>query len=715
MKNLGGAARISGGDRLLDLLTAEFHDTHQAYELFDEFLQQSTFNRHFCLRLLAIARQKTGVAWEIRRLAIVMLEHQILRISPNNFADFDFLLAELQLKPPGLDHVLANSVLAEGYSTTELQFFVVEFRRKLERLNRVHKKIQGRATSDTALHEFIELSRCECKLSLARYLFTPVEIVDRILGQVQVTNGVKDLHRAQPRFVADEIARSLDLLPNFEAEILKRLSDSSRIYWVAEKTSSEINSLVEYPATSVALVVKPPGSDYEFQFKRAGRKGRNSLGVVYARNGFTVPPSHRLDGGSMQYLLRGEAQSASRLAAIYHLVHGTEAPLPKYISRTTIDTIPVQHKEVQTLRYFTEAGIFGDGFPEMRVAMAESVLAFRREGYPQLPDLPGDLGLTAQFVGVVAPSQAILSGTSSFRLNKLTTYLSEDGPERYFKDGLLQAYTANDARRFADAVLEEVLGVYRPPDVSYRNHRQYVDAALRLAANRALADSVYLSLLEQTARFWGTLLAVRAYSRGESFVGRNVGLRSVWDQGQWKVRIIFMDHDALMVPGPRSDDFHAHRSLPSMRIDERYIWDRSDPELFPTCVAGYLESIYRIGNDREVEGRALARRVLKDAYKKTQHELLTNPRLRPFFNQSFLQRLLVFDTLVAGYLHGKPETEAWTTWKAEMKEMLATKGYRQNAFEAYAEIFESNRPFLERYSYLFNSNSRNNGSTGADC
>lgn len=714
MKNLGGAARISSGDRLLELLKTEFPNTHQAYELFDDFLQQSGFNRGYCLILLAIARQRTGVAWEIRRLATLMLEHQILRIPPNNFADFDFLLTELQLKPPGPDEVVANSVLAEGYSTIEPRLFVAEFRRKLERVNRVHKKIQGRATSDAALREFIELSRCECKLSLARYLFTPAEIVGRILGQVQVTNGVKDFAGAQPRFVAGEIARSLDRLPNFEAEILKRLTDSSQIYWVAEKTSSEINSLVEYPATSVALVVKPPGSNYEFEVKRAGRKGRNSLDVVYARKGYTVPPSHRLDGGSMQYLLRSEAQSASRLAAIYRLVHGTDAPLPSYIARTTIDAIPVQQTEVQTLRYFTEAGIFGDRFPEMREAMAESVGAFRREGYPELPDLPGDLGLTARFLGVVAPSQAILSGTSSFRLDKLANYLSEDGPERYFRDGLQQAYTADDARKFADALLEEVLGVYFPPDVGYRNQRQYVDEALGLPANRARADSAYLSLLEQSAKFWGTLLAVRSYSRGESFAGRNVGLRSVWDHGQWEVKIIFMDHDALIVPGPRSEDFHAHRSLPSMRIDERYIWDRSNPELFPTCVAGYLQSIYRIGNALEVKGRALARRVLRRTYKKTQQQMLTNPGLRPFFNQAFLQRLLVFDTLVAGYLHCQPETAAGTIWKNEMKKMLATNGYRENAFEAYVEIIESNRPFLERYSYLFNSNSRNNGSTGAD-
>ena len=698
MNNRAAATRVSSVDYLKDeLLFAEFRDTQQAHKLLDEFLQHSTFSKQFCLQLLSQINESRGVSWELRRLAILMLEHQSLLIAQNSFADFDFLLTALRFKQSGTDRPVASWVLQEGYSTTDFRAFVPEFRRRLARLDRVHRKIKGKQTSKVALREFVSTSFSECKLTLGRYLFTPQEVVDRILGQLQVTKALPDLGGAR--------GPQLQSLPPFEAEILRRLVDSSHVYWVADHTSSRINSLIEYPATSVVLVVKPPGSDYEFEFKRAGRKGRNSLGVVFARNGYTVPPSHRLDGGSMQYLLRFEASAAARIASVYHRVHKSQAPVPAYISRTTIDAIPIRNTPVPALRYFSDAGIFGEGFSRMRVAMGESVAAFTREGYPRMPSLPGDVGLAAQFIGVVGPSQAVLTGTSSFRLNKLATYLSNEGPETYFREGLNQPYTAAEAKAFADTILEEVLGVYKVPNINYRDQGQYVDAALSLPANRTRADEVYLSILEQTARFWGTLMAVRGYSRGESFVGRNVGLRSVWEGGHWKVKVIFMDHDALIIPGPHSDDFAAHRGLGSMRLDERYIWESVDTSLFPTCIAGYLRRIYRIQDEKEREGRSLVSRVLKDAYKKTQQTLLSNQQLRSLFNTSFLRRLLVFDTLAGGLLHANPESPSWQAWKKQMTDMLNAHGYRQNSFQAYAEIIESHRPFLERHAYLFNSNS----------
>lgn len=701
MKNLGRPSRSSSRNRLLNLLTTEFEEAHQANDLFDEFLRHETYNETLCLSLLAMAKQKPEVSWNIRRLAILMLEHQILKLHPDNLQAFDLLLTRLQLKEPGLDRGMVSSVLREGYSTTDLRNFVAEFRSRLERLNRVHDQIRGRRTGEAALRDFIELSRCDCKLSLARYLFEPDEIVDEILRRLQVSDGVQDLDTSQPQFVKDERTRATNLLPDFEARILKRLCETSNIYWVSETTSSEINALVEYPISTVVLVIKPPGSDVEFEIKRAGRKGPNSLSVVYARDGYTVPPSHRLDGGSMQWLLRYEARAASRFGLIYRLVHGTEAPIARYISRSTVYSVPVQEAEAQTLTYFTEPNCFGRRFREMRVAMEESVAAFKSEGYGNLPDLPGDLGLTAQFIGLVAPAQAILCGTTSFRLDKLAAYLSSDGSNQYFKDGLKAGYSRHDARRFADAILEEILGCYRPPDVRYQSYKQYLAAAFAVAENRSRADRVYLSLVQQIAKCWGTLLGVRGYSRGESFVARNVGLKSIWDAGEWKVQIIFMDHDALVVSGPGDKAFFAHGALPNMALDESFIWGTSSAEQISTSEVGYLQKIYRIGEVLKAEGEALARVALRAAYKKTQNELLTNPRLRSLFNKEFLEKLFDWNRLVGGYLQANGSRSARTGWKKGMREMLSAKRYSPASFDTYLEALENNRAFLERYSFLF--------------
>jgi len=50
-------------------------------------------------------------------------------------------------------------------------------------------------------------------------------------------------------------------LPDYEAQILKMLCGAAQVYWVSDTTSARINSLLEYPTTTVVLVIKPPGSD----------------------------------------------------------------------------------------------------------------------------------------------------------------------------------------------------------------------------------------------------------------------------------------------------------------------------------------------------------------------------------------------------------------------------------------------------------------------
>ena len=709
MTNPGRIPRGSSRSRLFSLLEAEFPDASQAYDLFDEFLRQQTYHQDFCLKLLATARGETGAPWEIRRLATLMLEHQTLKLHSNNPEDFDFLLTQLKLKQSSaIDQAIVSSVLREGFTTTEPRGFICELKRKLKRLGRVHDQIRGSRTSHHALREFVALSQSDCKLSLTRYLFRPEEVVDEILRHVRITDGVRDIDPSASRHVSEEMKCELDRLPDFEASILKRLCATGDIYWVAEKTSSEINSLVEYPLTTVVLAIKPPGSDLELEIKRAGRKGEHSLNVVYERRGYTVPPTHRLEGGSMRGLLRYEANHGSKLGAIYRLVHRTAAPMGVHVSRSTINSLPAQKGLARTLSYFTEPRLFGEGFRGMRIAMKESVAAFRHEGSAGVPEIPGELGLTAQFIGQVGPAQAIISGTSSLRLDKLATYLSPKGPESYFKKGLGIAYSKRAAKTFADTILEEVLGCYEPPAARYQNHDQYVSAALSVPGNRARADEVYLSLIRQIAKFWGTVLAVRAYSCGESFVARNVGLKSFWNDGRWDVKIIFMDHDALVIPNPRNGRFFAHGDVPNMRIDERYIWGRATPERFAASEVGCLQTIYRVGPALDEQGLQLARLELKAAYSKTQHELLTNPELQRLFSRDVVEHLRDWDLLVDGYLQMNGDKVAAGRWERKMKRMLAAKGYRKDMFAAYVEVMEKNREFLTENSFLFGSNGEKN-------
>jgi len=622
-----------------------------------------------------------------------MLEHQVLKLRPDDLDAFDYLFAELKLKAPGVEHKLSPAVLKEGYSTTEFRPFINEFQRRLARLNRVHRQIRGRKTSPAAISEFVELSRSECKLTLARYLFTPEEVVDRIVRQIRFTDGVKDLDVNQELFIGAEMERVLSRLPNFEAAILRMLCRGPKTYWVSDVTSSQINSLVEYPLTTVVLVIKPPGSEFEFELKRAGRKGDNPFTVVFRRPGYRVAPSHRLDGGSMQWLLRYEARAAAKLGSIFRLVHGHEASIPGYLARTTIFSIPSRIGPAPAYRYFTDSQVFGEQkFEHMREAMTDVVAALKKEEGENLPAVAGDMGLTAEFLSHVAPAQAILSGTSSFRVDKIGVYLSPAGAERYFQHD----YTAAQAKHFADALLEEVLGVYEPPAVECDDYGQYIDAAFRMASNRARADEIFLNLVRQIAELWGTMLGARGHSRGESLVARNVGLKSVWEKGEWRVKLIFMDHDGLSLPDLENGHYYAQTAMPAVLLDERHAWGRANPALFPESLVGYLLSIYRIGSELEKLAQRLAEEGLKAAYVKTQQAILNDVRLQAFFSDVFRSRVFDWDDFVRGYLNGRS-----AKWEKKMRKLFAEKGYEADAFEYYTEAADKGRGFLERNRFLY--------------
>jgi len=674
-------------ERLLSLLTHHFEHDAQAYALVEEFLGNDTYNKAFCTTLIGVARGRTSASWELRRLAVLMLEHQILKLSPRSVNDVDFILTELKLKQQ--TGALSTSLLKEGYTTTNLRKFIPEFRRKLQRFNHVHTKIEGWRTSNEALGDFLELSRSDCKLSLGRYLFTANEVAEKILSQMRDTDGARDLEPVEAGLITGEVKRALERLPDFEAAILKRLYSSGRIYWVTDAIGSEINSLVEYPLSTVVITIKPPGSDVEFEIKRAGIRGDKPLDVVFSRNGWEVSPSHRLHGGDMQWLLRHEARAAAKFSAVYRLVHDTEAPLPGYIARSTIYSIPAGDAEVQTLMYFTDRDVFQNQYNRMRQAMAESVEAFRNDGYGHLHDVPGELGLTAQFISIVSPSQAIITGTSTFRLDKLALYLSDRGPQRYFGS----EYSEDDARRFADALLQELLGHYTPPDAAYETQEQYVAAAL--SANRSRADAIYLSHLNEIGIMWGTLVAVRAYTRGESFVARNVGLKSVWEGGEWKVKIIFMDHDAMGILEPNWGDFAPEETFFGLQLDETYLWGR----VSILGTVGHLRGIYDVSDEVYERGRKLARAEAKKAYEKTQRKLLTEPALSSLFHKQFLDRLEQWDELVRAFLHARSNGGADDNWKAQRKKNFDKK--TQSWFDTHISAMETYAPFLERQSFLF--------------
>ena len=120
----------------MPMLTNEFPEFASHYDLCVQFLRLTTYDHDFCVKLLALARQ-ADASWNVRRLAVLILENQIRKLAQDDLVKFEGLLESLNLRETS--GKITRAILREGYSTTEPRHFVAELQRKLARLDRVHK------------------------------------------------------------------------------------------------------------------------------------------------------------------------------------------------------------------------------------------------------------------------------------------------------------------------------------------------------------------------------------------------------------------------------------------------------------------------------------------------------------------------------------------------------------------------------------------------
>ncbi len=681
--------------RLAAVLPPGLAGDARAVALCADFAPARAYAPDLASRLLEVASGVGAAPWELRRLAALMLQSQVLRIPVADREALAALLSRLGLLAAG--GVLRESVLAEGYTTRELGGFARELRRRLSRARRVLRPLRGEGTSRRAWQGFLAYARREHKLVLARYLFNPRQVAARILGELRSSRGVEHPFAAGRNVVREETARLRASLPAYEAAILDHLCASADIRWIGDRTPAELGALVEAPLSTVVVVAKLPGSDWELEWKRCGRPGDHPVDVVFRRRGQPVPTSHRFDAGSMGTSLQWEAIATSTLARLHRAVHGGEPPVSRVVAMSSIRNVPAgcREGEVNLLDYLTDRRCFGRGFQRMRRAMAESVAAFELESGDELAGLPGELGLTVRFLHKIAPAQALLCGTSSLRLDRIALYLSRAGPRRYLGR---PAHPA-EARELADEVLEAVLGEYVPPRGRYRDPARYVAVALAAPASRARADRVYLGLMRQIGSFWGVLAGAKGYSMGESFVARNVGLRSVWRGGRWEVEIVFMDHDNLHVGGQAGGDFHPVSTTAGMEADESFIMgSRSGP----SSVRGevdYLDAIYRAGRPLARRGRQELLAALAAACRKTRREL-AGPALSELFCKEYVRRVRDWDALLADFVRSAPAARA-AGLRARAARCLAPRGHEPSFIDECAEALAEHGPFLRRYAFLY--------------
>ncbi|HEX7680253.1 MAG TPA: hypothetical protein VF713_19130 [Thermoanaerobaculia bacterium] len=578
-----------------------------ALSIVRDLLRREQFDRAYALRLFTIARDGDE-SHELRCLASLAVEHQF----------------RLALREQATQLLRAMNIDEK----------VDHLRIRIARNEIIHRDIRHGAEG---LRTFLRHTRRECRLYFARYAFTPAEVVAAIRLRTRTTPGRADFPPLVHPCNVDEAAEAMAMLPAYEREIVRLLIDAQAVYWVDESTPSSLNALVEYPAGTVALVVKPPGSDLEIEIKRAGVRGPHPIDVRYHdESGTLVPRHHHLWGASRGDYLRFEAANSALLARVHRFALGTEAPIPRIVTMSRIESLP---GPISLLAHFDD--------PSRRKSLQAALACADRPDLVTPPRFPA-----RRFLEATTPSQAILVGTTSFRLERLLAYLNDCAPF----DG------------DADELFDEIIDDYSPPPGTYPTHAEHVTAAL--AHNRAAADRTYVSLLGQIGRFWGAVLGMRAGSGGESFVIRNAGLRKVWSGHHWQVRFIAMDHDGMNVAGSRQRYFNAPKDVNAFILDLVHILGGPIGRCFFPGEAGALKAIYRVSPTVASKGLAEFRAALCQSYRRTLHAMTTDPRIRELFHEDFLDTIREWDRAVVDFVRNARSAESRTRWRRRTRARL---------------------------------------------
>jgi hypothetical protein len=663
-------------------------------ELFARLLARRTYDPAFAAELMEIARGARGDVWPVRRLACLALEHELLRIAgPEDLLTF---LNGLGLLTETCEYV-RPFVLQEGYSTVTVLQFAGELRQRIARHEHIHAALARdplRGAADFAAH-----SLHECHLALARYLLSPEEVVREIVAQVRTTAGLPHLPKTDP-YNLGEAKRAIESLPPYEREILQLLMAEPVIYWVAEQTPSTLHSLIEYPLGTVVLIIKPPGSDLEIEIKRAGCRGERAIDCVYQHPGakHPVPVHHHFWGGTTGRLVRWELSSAATLARLHRLAYGVESPGSRLVALSGVLDVPTPRGDVSLVSYFGSPQGYGPGFGAMRAAMKEALPRLERDPMHAPGADPGGYETTGRWLAVTSPEQAFVLGTSSFRMDRIAAYLAPDGDDVYFTQGLGVTADNDDRRRLADAVAGEIVPHYTPPPSPFRSYRTYVDALY--TANREPLDATYLDVMAQIGHYFGFYSALRMWSEGESFVTRNVGIRNIFTNGDWKVRVLYADHDSVSLPGRDYDLWYPGATFHGLRHDMVHVLGgRAGVRTVPGEVAT-LRTIYRVTPAVAEAGMRALRMSCRDSYFHAHDAVETNTPLRRMFTRGFVKELRDWDDLVRGWADAR-EQDTVERWREEATAMLRERGHSKGRADGWVEGLLRNAADVERYTFLY--------------
>lgn len=197
-------------------------------------------------------------------------------------------------------------------------------------------------------------------------------------------------------------------------------------------------------------------------------------------------------------------------------------------------------------------------------------------------------------------------------------------------------------------------------------------------------------------------MAVRGHSWGESFVARNVGLKSFWGGGEWKVKLVFMDHDCLSVFDESERDFRPQNAYGGICTDARFIGENILAEKFANQTAThFLKKIYRVDKSVADRGRALLYSSVRNSYRATHDAMAADPVLGKLFHKVFVERIRDWDSVVKSYLKKRDGESGLDSWRKSTRNRLKKKGYPGWLIDGHLKAVESYADFLADQSFLY--------------
>jgi hypothetical protein len=185
-------------------------------------------------------------------------------------------------------------------------------------------------------------------------------------------------------------------------------------------------------------------------------------------------------------------------------------------------------------------------------------------------------------------------------------------------------------------------------------------------------------------------------------VPRNVGLKPVWADGAWQVRIVFMDHEQTEVAGGRLHQFEPRLAVPGMHKDWAHILGgKIARQVWPGTLA-VLGEIYRIDPARRLAARAALIQATRAAYRRTIAAMRQDPAVAGHFQPGFVAGVPAWDRIVAHYRARRGDLRARRAWPAALRRELRSLGLDTPAVvRQYRRAIRRHGWWLRRCVYLF--------------